>query len=125
MRSARELGSGTIAVYSDADRDSLHVALADEAHHIGPSKAAESYLKVDALLEAAAALGATAVHPGYGFLAENAAFASRVIEAGLIWIGPTPAQIEAMGDKERARRIAADAGVPIVPGSTRFGLEDR
>ncbi len=120
IRSARELGSGTIAVYSDADRDSLHVALADEAHHIGPSKAAESYLKVDALLEAAAALGATAVHPGYGFLAENAAFASRVIEAGLIWIGPTPAQIEAMGDKERARRIAADAGVPIVPGSTRF-----
>lgn len=120
MRSARALGARTVAVYSDADRESLHVASADEAVHIGPAKAAESYLNIDALLAAAAATGATAVHPGYGFLAENATFASRVLAAGLIWIGPTPAQIEAMGDKARARALAAAAGVPIVPGSARF-----
>ena len=120
MRSARALGARTVAVYSDADRESLHVATADEAVHIGPSKAAESYLNIDALLAAAAATGATAVHPGYGFLAENANFASRVLAAGLVWIGPTPAQIEAMGDKARARALAEAAGVPIVPGSARF-----
>ena len=120
IRSARALGARTVAVYSEADRNSLHVELADEAVHIGPAKAAESYLNVEAILGAARATGATAVHPGYGFLAENAAFATRVAEAGMIWIGPTPAQIEAMGDKERARRIAADAGVAVVPGSDRF-----
>jgi 3-methylcrotonyl-CoA carboxylase alpha subunit len=120
IRSARALGARTVAVYSDADRDALHVAMADEAVHIGPAKAAESYLNVDAILEAARSTGATAIHPGYGFLAENAGFASRVAAAGLTWIGPTPAQIEAMGDKERARRIAVEAGVPVVPGSPRF-----
>ena len=120
MRSARALGARTVAVYSDADREALHVQSADEAVHVGPSKAAESYLNIDALLAAAASTGATAVHPGYGFLAENAGFAQRVLDAGLVWIGPTPAQIEAMGDKERARRIAQAAGVPIVPGSDRF-----
>ena len=120
MRSAQALGARTVAVYSDADRDALHVQSADEAVHVGPAKATESYLNVDALLAAAASTGATAVHPGYGFLAENAGFAQRVIDAGLTWIGPTPAQIEAMGDKERARRIAEAAGVPIVPGSDRF-----
>jgi len=120
MRSARALGARTVAVYSDADRHALHVETADEAVHIGPSKAAESYLNVEAILAAARATGATAVHPGYGFLAENADFARRVAAAGLTWIGPTPAQIEAMGDKERARRIAQDAGVPVVPGSDRF-----
>ena len=120
IRSARALGARTVAVYSEADRHSLHVELADEAVHIGPAKAAESYLNVEAILDAARATGATAVHPGYGFLAENAAFATRVAEAGMTWIGPTPAQIEAMGDKERARRIAVDAGVPVVPGSDRF-----
>lgn len=120
IRSAQALGARTVAVYSDADRESLHVASADEAVHIGAAKAAESYLNIDALLAAAAATGATAVHPGYGFLAENAGFASRVIEAGLIWVGPTPAQIEAMGDKARARSLAESAGVPIVPGSARF-----
>ena len=120
IRSAQALGARTVAVYSDADRESLHVASADEAVHIGAAKAAESYLNIDALLAAAATTGATAVHPGYGFLAENAGFASRVIEAGLIWVGPTPAQIEAMGDKARARSLAESAGVPIVPGSARF-----
>ena len=120
IRSAQALGARTVAVYSDADRESLHVASADEAVHIGAAKAAESYLNIDALLAAAAATGATAVHPGYGFLAENAGFASRVIEAGLVWVGPTPAQIEAMGDKARARSLAESAGVPIVPGSARF-----
>ncbi len=120
IRSAQALGARTVAVYSDADRESLHVASADEAVHIGPAKAAESYLNIDALLAAAAATGATAVHPGYGFLAENAGFASRVIEAGLVWVGPTPAQIDAMGDKARARSLAEAAGVPIVPGSARF-----
>ncbi len=116
MRSARALGARTVAVYSDADRESLHVATADEAVHIGPSKAAESYLNIDALLAAAAATGATAVHPGYGFLAENANFASRVLAAGLVWIGPTPAQIEAMGDKISSKKLAAEAGVSTVPG---------
>jgi 3-methylcrotonyl-CoA carboxylase alpha subunit len=124
LRSAHALGARTVAVYSDADRDALHVASADEAVHIGPAKASESYLNVEALLAAAASTGATAIHPGYGFLAENAAFAARVIAAGLTWIGPTPAQIDAMGDKERARRIASVAGLPVVPGSPRFALDD-
>ncbi len=124
QRSAHALGARTVAVYSDADRDALHVASADEAVHIGPAKASESYLNVEALLAAAASTGATAIHPGYGFLAENAAFAARVIAAGLTWIGPTPAQIDAMGDKERARRIASAAGLPVVPGSPRFALDD-
>ena len=124
LRSAHALGARTVAVYSDADRDALHVASADEAVHIGPAKASESYLNVEALLAAAASTGATAIHPGYGFLAENAAFAARVIAAGLTWIGPTPEQIDAMGDKERARRIASVAGLPVVPGSPRFALDD-
>jgi len=120
IRSARSLGARTVAVYSDADRHALHVESADEAVHIGPAKAIDSYLNVEAILNAARATGATAVHPGYGFLAENADFARRVAAAGLTWIGPTPAQIEAMGDKARARHIAQAAGVPVVPGSDRF-----
>ena len=124
-RAAHGLGLKTVAVYSDADSNSLHVAEADEAVHIGPAPAAQSYLRADAILEAAAATGADAIHPGYGFLAESAAFAKRVGDAGLVWIGPSPESIDDMGDKERARARARAAGVPVLPGSARFGAEDR
>jgi acetyl-CoA/propionyl-CoA/long-chain acyl-CoA carboxylase, biotin carboxylase, biotin carboxyl carrier protein len=118
FRTLRELGIGTVAVYSDADRTALHVALADEAHHIGPGPPSESYLRGDRIVEAALASGARAVHPGYGFLAENAAFARQVVAAGLVWIGPPPEAIEAMGSKIAARERMQDAGIPIIPGST-------
>jgi 3-methylcrotonyl-CoA carboxylase alpha subunit len=120
IRSAKVLGLATVAVHSDADARALHVALADRAVHIGPSKPAESYLKIGAILEAARSSGADAVHPGYGFLAENEGFARAVAESGLTWVGPTPESIEAMGDKARARALAEAAGVPVLPGSRRF-----
>ena len=120
IRSCKKLGLGTVAVYSDADEDSLHVGLADEARHIGPPAAKESYLAIDRLVAAAKAARADAVHPGYGFLAENSRFAQAVAEAGLVWIGPTPQTIDDMGDKERARLLAKAAGVPVLPGSARF-----
>lgn len=104
IRSCRELGIKTVAVHSEADAGALHVALADEAYDIGPAKAAESYLRADKILEVAKACGADGIHPGYGFLAENFEFAKAVGEAGLTWIGPKPATIEDMGDKERAPR---------------------
>jgi acetyl-CoA/propionyl-CoA carboxylase, biotin carboxylase, biotin carboxyl carrier protein len=118
FRTLRELGIGTVAVYSDADRGRLHTRLADEAYLVGPGPAAESYLVRERLIETALRAGAEAVHPGYGFLAENAAFASDVEAAGLTWIGPPAAAIELMGSKTEARAAMREAGVPIVPGTT-------
>lgn len=116
MATARRLGINTVAVYSDADRDARHVTLADEAHRIGPPPALDSYLRGDAVIDVALASGAAAIHPGYGFLAENAGFARACAEAGLGFIGPTPETIEAMGDKARAKTLAAKAGAPVLPG---------
>ncbi len=112
----RRLGIGVVAVYSDADRDMPFVREADEAFRLGPAESAESYLRVDRILEAARVTGADAVHPGYGFLAENAAFAAACRDAGVTFIGPTPEAIDAMGSKQRAKRIMAEAGVPVIPG---------
>ena len=116
IRGARELGIATVAVYSEADRLAPHVLLADESVLLGPAPSAESYLRIDRLLEAARVTGADAVHPGYGFLSERAPFARAVEEAGLVFVGPTAETIQAMGDKTEARRRMQDAGVPIVPG---------
>ena len=118
FRTLRELGIGTVAVYSEVDRDSLHVQAADEAYLVGPGPASESYLVQERLIEVAERAGAEAVHPGYGFLAENAGFAREVSRAGLVWIGPPGSAIEIMGSKTAARERMAAAGVPIVPGTT-------
>jgi acetyl-CoA carboxylase biotin carboxylase subunit len=117
IRSCRELGIRTVAVYSTADEDSLHVRFADEAVCIGPPASKESYLNVSRIISAAEITGAEAVHPGYGFLAENALFSEICRDAGLVFIGPTPEQIHAMGNKALAKRTMRDAGVPVVPGS--------
>ena len=118
MRTLEEMGIASVGVYSDLDRDALHVKRADEAYLLGPGPAPESYLKIDKILEVATQSGAQAVHPGYGFLAENAAFARACDEAGIVFIGPPADAIEAMGSKTRARELMREAGVPIVPGTT-------
>jgi len=119
IRGCREMGIASVAVFSEADRESLHVLLADEAVLLGPPPAAESYLAVDRIIAAARATGADAVHPGYGFLAENAGFAEACAAAGLVFIGPPPAVIRSMGDKIAARRVAVQMKVPVVPGTER------
>jgi acetyl-CoA/propionyl-CoA carboxylase, biotin carboxylase, biotin carboxyl carrier protein len=118
MRTLDELGVGSVAVYSEPDRDAPHVRRADEAYLLGPGPAPESYLKVDKIIEVAQQAGAEAIHPGYGFLAENAAFARACEQAGIVFVGPPASAIDAMGSKTKAREIMRDAGVPIVPGTT-------
>ncbi len=117
IRTCREMGIASVAVYSDADRDALHVELADESYRIGRALASDSYLSIEAIIEAARKAKATLIHPGYGFLAERAQFARAVAEAGITFVGPSPDAIESMGDKAAARRIADAAGMPIVPGT--------
>ena len=116
IRTARKLGTRTVAVYSDADAKALHVRMADEAVHIGPAPARESYLVGEKIIAAAKQTGAEAIHPGYGFLSENADFAQAVIDAGLIWVGPKPDSIRAMGLKDAAKKLMQEAGVPVTPG---------
>ncbi|MGC8724102.1 MAG: acetyl-CoA carboxylase biotin carboxylase subunit [Acidobacteriota bacterium] len=117
IRALRDMEMSAVAVFSEADRAARHVRLADEAYCIGPPPSSQSYLNMDAILDVAKRSGAEAIHPGYGFLSENAEFAARCAEAGLVFIGPPPAAIQAMGEKTQARRIMAKAGVPVVPGT--------
>ena len=124
IRTCKALGLATVAVYSEADGEAMHVAMADEAIPIGPAPPAKSYLVHENLLQAAQTSGAEAIHPGYGFLAENPRFAEAVEAAGLTWIGPRAKTIEDMGDKERARDIAKGSHVPVLPGSPRFPMGD-
>jgi propionyl-CoA carboxylase alpha chain len=116
IRTAKRMGIATVAIHSEADRNALHVEAADEAIEIGPAPAAESYLAIDRVVAAARECGAEAVHPGYGFLAENAVYARALEDAGIVFIGPPAAAIEAMGDKLRSKAVAAEAGVATVPG---------
>ncbi|ODT65447.1 MAG: acetyl/propionyl-CoA carboxylase subuit alpha [Pelagibacterium sp. SCN 63-23] len=122
IKTARTMGIATVAVYSDADREALHVRMADEAVHIGASPAKDSYLQIDKIIAACQQTGAEAVHPGYGFLSENAAFSAALEKAGIVFVGPPPKAIEAMGDKITSKKLAAEAGVSTVPG--HMGLID-
>lgn len=126
IRAAKSLGIATVQACSEADTDSLAARLADKTVLVGPAKAEHSYLDIDKMIAAALSMGCDAVHPGYGFLAENSAFAQAVVDAGMRWVGPTAQTIEHMGDKVRARAAAQSAGVPTVPGSTGRveGLDD-
>ena len=124
IKTAKKLGIATVAVCSEADRDALHVELADEFVPIGPAPSRESYLVADKIIAAAKSTGAEAIHPGYGFLSENTAFAAACEEAGIVFVGPPSSAIEAMGDKIRAKQTVAKAGVPVVPGSDGAGLDD-
>src|SRR5215471_16745701 len=117
LRACRELGIQTVAVYSDVDRASLHVRLADEAYHIGPAPSRESYLRIDKLMDVAKKSGCDAVHPGYGFLAENPALPRACTDAGLTFIGPSAEAMEALGSKTAGRQLARRSEVPTVPGS--------
>ncbi|MEZ5305791.1 MAG: acetyl-CoA carboxylase biotin carboxylase subunit [Pyrinomonadaceae bacterium] len=119
IRAARDMGIGSVAVYSDVDSDALHVRMADEAVAIGPAQSSESYLRGEKIIEAAKATGANAIHPGYGFLSENAGFVREATNEGLIFIGPSPEAMELMGGKISARKLAIDAEVPVVPGTTK------
>src|SRR5215813_15272533 len=117
MRTLREMDIASVAVFSDADRTSLHVRMADEAEWVGPSASAESYLRIDRILDAARKHGAEAIHPGYGFLSENADFAAACEDAGIVFIGPSAASIRAMGSKTAGRANALAGGAPVVPGT--------
>ncbi|HUF17556.1 MAG TPA: biotin carboxylase N-terminal domain-containing protein, partial [Thermoanaerobaculia bacterium] len=116
IRACRELGHSSVAIYSEPDRRSLHVLYANEAFPVGPAPSSESYLRIDRIIEVAKRCGADGIHPGYGFLAENADFADACAEAGIVFIGPSPSAIRAMGSKTESRTRMAAAGVPIVPG---------
>ena len=118
IRACRELGISSVAIYSDADAHAPHVREADEAVHVGPAPSSESYLRGDGIIDAAKRVGAEAIHPGYGFLSEREWFARKVVESGLVWVGPPASAIAAMGSKTEARRLAIKAGVPVVPGTT-------
>src|SRR6201991_2121931 len=124
-KTARRMGIATVAVYSDADRDALHVEMADEAVHIGPPPAAQSYLLIDRIVEACRSTGAQAVHPGYGFLSEREAFPLALEKAGIVFIGPNPKAIAAMGDKIESKKAAAKAKVSIVPGHLGVIADDK
>ena len=116
IRSARAMGLRTVAVYSEADRDAMHVSMADDAVLLGPARARDSYLNIERVLEAARSSGAEAIHPGYGFLSENAEFAQACADAGLVFVGPTAAMMTAMGSKSGSKALMEKAGVPLVPG---------
>ena len=118
IRTCRELGVGSVAVYSDVDARARHAQFADEGVHLPGVAPVDTYLNSAAVIEAALAMGAEAIHPGYGFLSESAVFAEAVVDAGLVWVGPPPAATRLLGDKIAARRVAESAGVPVVPGSS-------